>query len=161
MLTPNTSSWILDNLKPDFVLNGHDHCGCDVVHIRSWNEQTGQHSWSARSTSELSPGILSKTRDREQTSQQEPVFIREVTQRSMMAEFGGYAGLFEARVSEINTDDVEFHYIACGFYTDLSVWTMIVTDIVIITIWALVALYRIQASIRRRHQSVEKKFKKL
>ncbi|KAF8950943.1 hypothetical protein BGZ46_004246 [Entomortierella lignicola] len=154
MLTPNTTTWILENLKPDFVLNGHDHFGCDVVHIRSSDQESGQDSWVAHSTSEFLD---------EKINQQGLVSVREVTQRSMMAEFGGYSGLFEIRVTEENPDKIEFHYSACGFYKDLYVWIVIVTAIIAVVVWVLIGLYRIQASIlpKSQIQTREKKLKKL
>ncbi|KAF9361987.1 hypothetical protein BGX26_008159 [Mortierella sp. AD094] len=163
MLTPNSTAWILDNIKPDFVLNGHDHYGCDVVHVRSRDEETGEFSWKARSTSELLSGLVAKAQEHEQIDRQETISIREVTQRSMMAEFGGYAGLFEARISETNSDRIEFHYSACGFYNDVQVWIVIVTVTIVVSVWVLVvsaralaALYKILASITRKHQGSEK-----
>ncbi|KAF9400635.1 hypothetical protein BGX21_003826 [Mortierella sp. AD011] len=169
MLTPNSTTWILNNIKPDFVLNGHDHYGCDIVHVRSRDEGTGELSWMAHSTSELSSGLETKAQEHDQIDRQDKISIREVTQRSMMAEFGGYAGLFEARISETNPDRIEFHYSACGFYNDLQVWIMIVTIAIVVGAWvliisarALAALYRILISKTRKHQgSTEEKLKKL
>ncbi|CAO3563031.1 unnamed protein product [Mortierella alpina] len=187
MLTPNTTSWLLNHLRPDFVLNGHDHYGCDVTHIRvvpaaADQDHGGDHTtpslWVAYATASLSPHDLAS---------ESPVKVREITQRSMMAEFGGYSGLFEIRRSskpghhlqekeqekaqeeveektragmgtgsrtdsgmgsgtEIRRDsataDLEFHYSACGFYTDVTVWTVIITDLVVAAAWALLGLAR-------------------
>ncbi|KAF8925481.1 hypothetical protein BGZ58_000773, partial [Dissophora ornata] len=166
MLTPNTTDWILEHLKPDFVLNGHDHYGCDVVHIRDQHKQEEAHaqiSWSAYPTTPSN--LLSGT----YSSDSSKIVVREVTQRSMMAEFGGYAGLFEARVSrssssssssgeqnpeaEVETNggdstlsNLEFHYTACGFYNDVQVWTVIVTDLIVAGLWILIALYKVLTS---------------
>ncbi|KAF9998155.1 hypothetical protein BGZ80_000173 [Entomortierella chlamydospora] len=169
MLTPNSTTWILNNIKPDFVLNGHDHYGCDIVHVRSWDEGTGEFSWMAYSTSELPSELETKAHEHEQIDRQDKISIREVTQRSMMAEFGGYAGLFEARISETNPDRIEFHYSACGFYNDLQVWIMIVTIAIVVGAWVLIISARVLAALRRilisktrKHQgSTEEKLKKL
>jgi hypothetical protein len=70
----------------------------------------------------------------------------------MMAEFGGYSGLLEARVvpspmreshgQEQGPPEVEFHYTTCAFYRDLLVWVVIVVDAIVIGAWALVVLYK-------------------
>ncbi|KAG0235044.1 hypothetical protein BGW41_000936 [Actinomortierella wolfii] len=82
--------------------------------------------------------------------------IREVTQRSMMAEYGGYSGLFEIRVtppasnnaaagddndSQSNSPmSLDMNYQSCGFYTDIVVWTVLVIDIIVIIASLLLAL---------------------
>ncbi|GJJ72635.1 ethanolamine phosphate phosphodiesterase [Entomortierella parvispora] len=136
MLTPNSTLWILDHLQPDFVLNGHDHFGCDVIHTPSWNSEQEKYSWTAKRTEgEIS---LESPVD---TTYRKPV--REVTQRSMMAEFGGYSGLFEIKSTgpctgkEPAVNDVEFHYTSCGFVTDIYVWIVIVIDIIVVTCWGI------------------------
>ncbi|KAF9960503.1 hypothetical protein BGZ72_006728 [Mortierella alpina] len=163
MLTPNTTTWILNHLKPDFVLNGHDHYGCDVTHIRVVSDQAPGHPaeslWVAYDTASLPSQELAAS---------EPASVREITQRSMMAEFGGYSGLFEIRRSskaspnkqagtasgtgsgtETRTEtgtipaspaELEFHYTACGFYTDVTVWTVIITDLIVAAAWSLLGL---------------------
>ncbi|KAF9908536.1 hypothetical protein BX616_000105 [Lobosporangium transversale] len=143
MLTPNTTNWILNNIKPDFVLNGHDHFGCDVTHVRQKmqleqeqrEQQHGDFEWKAFTTSSLPK------------SKSEQVRVREITQRSLMAEYGGYSGLFEAKILSSTMDgsenhqDIEFHYTPCPFYTDIHVWVVIVTDLILVAIWSAVALY--------------------
>ncbi|KAF9273757.1 hypothetical protein BGZ68_001238 [Mortierella alpina] len=174
MLTPNTTNWILNHLKPDFVLNGHDHYGCDVTHIRvvaDPDPPQDDHTaslWVAYDTASLSqPDLLT-------SHKKKPTRVREITQRSMMAEFGGYSGLFEIRRSSSkanhNNEDedkgekeaetgtgtesgtetrleepgtaaeLEFHYTACGFYTDVTVWTVIIIDLVVAAAWSLLGL---------------------
>ncbi|KAF9940628.1 hypothetical protein BGZ67_007266 [Mortierella alpina] len=165
MLTPNTTSWLLNHLRPDFVLNGHDHYGCDVTHIRvnSDPQEPQDHTaslWVAYDTASLSQQDLAS----------KPARVREITQRSMMAEFGGYSGLFEIRQSpkarhhhhqeeektevgtgtgtgsgtetriDTGTAELEFHYRACAFYTDITVWTVIITDLVVAAAWSLLGL---------------------
>ncbi|KAG0217239.1 hypothetical protein BGX33_011117 [Mortierella sp. NVP41] len=138
MLTPNTTQWILSNLRPDFVLNGHDHYGCDVIHTLNHDQDT----WTASAT-DLSTITT--------TEQQQQHKVREVTQRSMMAEFGGYSGLFEIKVTShpitststttaLSEDDLEFHYTACGFFNDVQVWIVIITDLVVVLLWSLLGL---------------------
>ncbi|KAG0269442.1 hypothetical protein BGZ95_002074 [Linnemannia exigua] len=99
-----------------------------------------------------------KTEEEEvsQQQQQPAQKVREVTQRSMMAEFGGYSGLFEIKTptttttttTSENNDDLEFHYTACGFFNDLQVWTVIITDIIVALLWCLLGLvYLISSTI--------------
>ncbi|KAK3831016.1 MAG: hypothetical protein J3R72DRAFT_455334 [Linnemannia gamsii] len=153
MLTPNTTQWILNNLRPDFVLNGHDHYGCDVTHVLAH----GQESWTAFATTDLTSAsstissqpqeeqVVQPKEEEDLQQQKQPTRkVREVTQRSMMAEFNGYSGLFEIKTptttSSENNDDLEFHYTACGFFNDLQVWTVIVTDIIVVLLWCLLGL---------------------
>ncbi|KAG0365912.1 hypothetical protein BGZ54_006064 [Gamsiella multidivaricata] len=156
MLTLNTTQWILDHLKPDLILNGHDHFGCDVTHTKDIHDdlqqqqQQQQHalsSWTAYATSSLS--VKSSVKNR--------ISVREITQRSMMAEYGGYSGLFEVRVIpqaaaaavalEDHIPDLEFHYTACGFFTDMQVWIVIIIDLIVACIWILLALFIILKNI--------------
>ncbi|KAG0036294.1 hypothetical protein BGZ82_004419 [Podila clonocystis] len=139
MLTPNTTSWILDNLQPDFVLNGHDHEGCDTLHVATTDsEDNSDMAWTAYSTATFP-----------QTSKyiHDPInkTVREITQRSMMAEFGGYSGLFEVRVAKAIAggqgrvqNELEYSYESCAFYRDLPVWVVIVTDLIVVGAWGCV-----------------------
>lgn len=161
MLTPNTTQWILNTLRPDFVLNGHDHYGCDVVHTL----HRGQDTWIASATDLSLPvsGSSQEEQQQEEVKEQRQRHrvrrVREVTQRSMMAEFGGYSGLFEIKIpstsssssdnsnnSNSSEDELEFHYTACGFFNDLQVWIVIVTDLVVVILWALFGLVHLIAS---------------
>ncbi|KAG0293093.1 hypothetical protein BGZ97_005417 [Linnemannia gamsii] len=142
MLTPNTTQWILNTLRPDFVLNGHDHYGCDVIHTFHHDQDT----WIASATDLSSPTqpLQEVQREEEETKEQiQPARrVREITQRSMMAEFGGYSGLFEIKtpVNGHEEKDLEFRYTACGFFNDLQVWIVIITDLVVVILWLLFGL---------------------
>ncbi|KAF9132895.1 hypothetical protein BGW39_011081 [Mortierella sp. 14UC] len=155
MLTPNTTQWILNNLRPDFVLNGHDHYGCDVTHILAHNQVT----WTASATinpslyTTSSPSPQEEDQKAQHQDEQRPRKVREVTQRSMMAEFGGYSGLFEIKTptfatypENITGGDLEFHYTACGFFNDLQVWIVIVTDLIVLGLWSLLGLVHLVSS---------------
>ena len=160
MLTPNSTLWILDHLQPDFVLNGHDHFGCDVIHTPSWNAEQEKYIWSAKRTESEIPSPESP----EESTHRKPV--REVTQRSMMAEFGGYSGLFEVKSAghsageEPAVNDVEFHYTSCGFVTDLYIWTVIVIDLIVVACWSIYSVasvaLRLAASKTQRPTSDKK-----
>ncbi|KAG0277301.1 hypothetical protein BGZ96_002918 [Linnemannia gamsii] len=164
MLTPNTTQWILNTLRPDFVLNGHDHYGCDVVHTLHHDQDT----WIASaidlpyptptpSSQDVQEGEVEEEdeedeeedEDEETKEQIKPARrVREVTQRSMMAEFGGYSGLFEIKTPVNNNegDELEFHYTACGFFNDLQVWIVIVTDLIVVVLWFLFGLVHLITS---------------
>ncbi|KAF9143411.1 hypothetical protein BGX30_000477 [Mortierella sp. GBA39] len=163
MLTPNTTQWILNTLRPDFVLNGHDHYGCDVVHTL----HHGQDTWIASATDLSLPVSGSSQAEHQQEEvkeqRQQARRVREVTQRSMMAEFGGYSGLFEIKIpstssssssdnsnnnnnNDMSEDELEFHYTACGFFNDVQVWIVIITDLVVVILWALFGLLRLITS---------------
>ncbi|KAG0283757.1 hypothetical protein BGZ98_006195, partial [Dissophora globulifera] len=161
MLTPDTTQWILNNLRPDFVLNGHDHYGCDVTHIRAQDHTswTAYPSSSSSSSSTSTSSSSSSSASSSSSSHQEGILsVREVTQRSMMAEYGGYSGLFEVRVAPSSplgqqTGQLDFYYTACGFLTDVQVWIVIVTDLILVGLWSLVALYRVIAGKPSPHDS--------
>ncbi|KAF9155063.1 hypothetical protein BG015_011201 [Linnemannia schmuckeri] len=165
MLTPNTTQWILNTLRPDFVLNGHDHYGCDVVHTL----QHGQDTWIASATTDLSLSTSGSSQKQDEEEKQKEVKgqapppppalrVREITQRSMMAEFGGYSGLFEIKIpsysslsennnsNEEEAEELEFHYTACGFFNDLQVWIVIITDLVVVLLWAFYGLVHLITS---------------
>ncbi|KAG9072157.1 hypothetical protein KI688_006381 [Linnemannia hyalina] len=165
MLTPNTTQWILNTLRPDFVLNGHDHYGCDVVHTLHHDQDT----WIASATDLSLPVSGSSQAEQQQQEEvkeqrQQTRRVREVTQRSMMAEFGGYSGLFEIKIpstsssssfdnsnnsnnnNNMSEDELEFHYTACGFFNDVQVWVVIITDLVVAILWALFGLLRLITS---------------
>ncbi|KAF9577276.1 hypothetical protein BGW38_007627 [Lunasporangiospora selenospora] len=181
MLTRNASLWILDHLQPDFILNGHDHVGCDVTHLQTLDGSTGQLNWTASDT-EDAVGQQQHSR-----SSSEPLTVersvREVTQRSMMAEYGGYSGLFEVRVDRslqgprgvpIATEEtmealgsaesahgpaLAFHYTPCAFYNDVSVWTVLVLDCIAVGLWAIYGLYWLIVRLQRQTTRLEEKQK--
>ncbi|KAG0335756.1 hypothetical protein BG000_007257 [Podila horticola] len=141
MLTPNTTSWILNNLQPDFVLNGHDHEGCDILHVATTDSDDNDVSWTAYST-------LAFPQTSRYIHESIHKTVREITQRSMMAEFGGYSGLFEVRVGkpivagEGGNEGLEFSYEPCAFYRDLPVWVVVVTDLIVVGAWGCVGAVR-------------------
>ncbi|KAL1922263.1 uncharacterized protein VTP21DRAFT_9802 [Calcarisporiella thermophila] len=94
MLSANASDFLLRHLKPTIIFAGHDHAGCDIAHVLSSN-----------STDAFPTGAISSEHG-----------VREVTVRSVMAEFGGSAGLFEMK------SDGSWNYAKCEFVTDRVVW---------------------------------------
>jgi len=73
----------------------------------------------------------------------EELVVREITVRSMMGSYGGYAGLFEVRRKESikdNDEEFEYHYSSCPFVINHIPWVVLVMDIVIIVIWLVYGL---------------------
>ena len=66
MLTPETSTVLLEGLVPTVVFNGHDHYGCYHIH-------------------EVTTGAAGGGR----------TLVPEYTVRSIQGDFGGYVALFE------------------------------------------------------------------
>jgi len=91
MLLPVSTKKILEDVKPSFVFNGHDHDGCLYRH----NDHTVEY-----------------------------------TIRSMMGEFGGYAGMFEIRRNPpSDPQPFSYYYTPCSF---VSTTTTTITFIVIV-----------------------------
>lgn len=81
------------------ILNGHDHEGCDTIHVKtdSVSDDALNTSWTARRyrRSDLASGT------------------REITVRSMMGSYGGNAGLLSAWYDH-NEDAWQFEYSTCS-----------------------------------------------
>jgi len=102
MLQPESTQTILEEFKPSFVFNGHDHDGCIYRH----NEQTVEY-----------------------------------TIRSMMGEFGGYAGMFEIRRNPAtDPQPFSYYYTPCSFVSTAAttitfivavVYTFVVTSVIL------------------------------
>jgi len=79
MLSPSASVRILDKLRPRYIFNGHDHVGCAYLH-------------------------------EVKASSYGPAYVaHEITVRSMMAEYGGHAELFEI-IYDPMTGDFSFFF---------------------------------------------------
>ncbi|KAF2755487.1 hypothetical protein EJ05DRAFT_502946 [Pseudovirgaria hyperparasitica] len=113
------------------IVNGHDHEGCDVWHSIRY----GEESWRAeryppaQNTSESMslPGIREVNPG-----------LREITLRSMMGEFGGYAGLLSAWYDP-GAGKWEFAFDYCSMGIQHYWWAIHIVDIVtIICILAII-----------------------
>ncbi|KAG4304173.1 hypothetical protein PORY_002354 [Pneumocystis oryctolagi] len=114
-LSENSSNLILTRLfnreYNGVIITGHDHQGCDC--IRTLNNE----------------GIwMVKRFDNEKEG------IREITVRSMMAQYGGYSGIFSAKINEIN-DKWEFSYYLCPFVVNQIWWGIYIYDIIVVFIF--------------------------
>ena len=85
------------------ILTGHDHEGCDVYHhIPPQNEDNSERRWAA-----------TKWKDAAHLVKSSIPGIREVTLRSMMGEFGGYAYLISAWFDQDGTGEWQFEVSTC------------------------------------------------
>ncbi|KAK7203497.1 hypothetical protein BZA70DRAFT_66163 [Myxozyma melibiosi] len=119
MLSPETSSWLLDGFFTDgghgFVVNGHDHEGCLVNHIKLMN------GWVAE------PISKGKTTYRHSFSPEPDESVVEITVRSMMGQFGGNVGLLKGFYQENNDDVTKFTFSLCTFGPQHTWWAATIT----------------------------------
>ncbi|KAG5437617.1 hypothetical protein PCANB_000654 [Pneumocystis canis] len=98
-LSENSSNLILSKLftleHGGVIITGHDHEGCDC--IRTLNDQG---IWIVKRFNNEKEGI------------------REITVRSMMAQYGGYSGVFSAKIKKNN--DSEYYFIIIHDYPDIN-----------------------------------------
>ncbi|KAF3914050.1 hypothetical protein AA313_de0201668 [Arthrobotrys entomopaga] len=106
------------------VLTGHDHEGCDVLHWRGdveteWGDENGEkkveRGWKSGKWG--------------QRTGEEGVWVREVTVRSMMGEFGGNAGLTSAWF-DVESMSWRFEYSTCPVGTQHIWWTVHIVDFI-------------------------------
>jgi hypothetical protein len=134
-MSDTTSSMVLTSIfgfggadkishRPGIILNGHDHEGCDTWHGLIQNEDQKDD--------------FSHTRF-ENSSAASRTGLREITQRSMMGEFGGFAGLLSATWRS-DVQRWEFQYQACAAGVQHIWWAVHVLDLVVIGLVSLYAL---------------------
>ncbi|KAB2574560.1 putative cell division control protein dna repair exonuclease protein [Lasiodiplodia theobromae] len=103
------------------IVNGHDHEGCDVYHHRP---RQGD-SWSAVQWEQASP----LTQDPDLPG------IRELTLRSMMGEYGGYAGLVSVWFDE-GTGEWRSDAMMCSAGVQHIWWAVHILDLVTVGLLA-------------------------
>ena len=88
---------------PSVVLNGHDHEGCDTHHYTSPSDGEVRHHQAIhhRAFDTLS-------------AEEKLSSFREITVRSMMGSYGGYAGFLSGWFDEVE-GKWQFEYETCGF----------------------------------------------
>lgn len=123
MQLENSSSLLLQMMKPRFIFNGHDHNGCYSFHDGIGN--------------------VVKTQLPLETNYSTGAF--EITLRSFMAEFQGYSGMFE--IHQSSNGEYVYSVQTCGFWYHLTVWFVVIGSIVVIV---LAALYDLTQWIRKR-----------
>jgi hypothetical protein len=120
------------SFRQGVIINGHDHAGCDVWHSL-WDPQA--HPDTA------DEDIFNQTRLRPDNLDSVPSpGIREITQRSMMGEFGGYAGLFTATWQPLEKKWV-FQYSRCAAGVQHIWWLAVILDLSVLGALATVFLF--------------------
>ena len=105
------------------VLNGHDHEGCDVWHYIDQNEPAEERAWrAARWDDARADGLPDRPG---------APGIREITVRSMMADFGGNAGLLSAWFDE-NAWEWRFDFTTCPLGRQYYFWFVHIYDLVVV-----------------------------
>ncbi|KAI1643357.1 hypothetical protein F4815DRAFT_432912 [Daldinia loculata] len=118
------------------VLNGHDHEGCDTYHYINQTEEGDERQWrvtrwpTAR-TGELpgKPGVPG---------------LREITVRSMMAMYGGNAGLLSVWFEE-DTWEWKYEFATCALGRQYFWWFVHVFDLIVVV--AIVVYGVLQAAV--------------
>ncbi|PYH84087.1 hypothetical protein BO82DRAFT_381946 [Aspergillus uvarum CBS 121591] len=160
--------------RKGLVLTGHDHEGCDVLHFgEGEGEGEGEGAEESedkgkRETEDATAAAAdSEQRDwkwdaKRYSSVQEATTtppstpsIREVTMRSMMGAYGGYAGLLSVW---FDTDKQEWEYEIqmCAAGVQHIWWAVHVTDLVTVGVVVVVAALRLLAVVRRSKKSQER-----
>ena len=127
-LSPESSKATLDSLFGDttgFILTGHDHEGCRVLHFPPVHEKG---FWEAI------PYTKAARNEAEQASRQ---YVEEVTVRSVMGQYGGNAGLL---LGDVGPDGRwHFTYKAVPFVHNTVWWTLNIV-VAVIVVWLTASL---------------------
>ncbi|KAK6542781.1 hypothetical protein TWF694_006723 [Orbilia ellipsospora] len=113
------------------VLTGHDHEGCDVLHWRGDVEVEDKNDNPEGEGEEVVKRMERRWKSGkwEERAGDETVWIREVTVRSMMGEFGGNAGLTSAWF-DVESMSWRFEYSTCPVGTQHIWWTVHIVDFI-------------------------------
>ncbi|KAF2502526.1 hypothetical protein BU16DRAFT_11561 [Lophium mytilinum] len=130
--------------RKGIVINGHDHEGCDVVHYLKRSSAITPESESAEEPESNSEEPqwnamrTPKTAGRDLSENGTPN-IREITLRSMMGEFGGYAGFLSAWFDESLGERGEWtlEYASCTLGVQHWWWAVHVLDLIVLVTAAL------------------------
>ncbi|PYI13154.1 hypothetical protein BO99DRAFT_407756 [Aspergillus violaceofuscus CBS 115571] len=169
--------------RKGLVLTGHDHEGCDVLHfvrrdggfdsdLRDEGEGEGEGAEESKDKGKRETEDAAAAADPEQrdwkwdakrySAAQEAAAtppstpsIREVTMRSMMGAYGGYAGLLSVW---FDTDKQEWEYEIqmCAAGVQHIWWAVHVVDLVTVGVVVVVAALRLLAVVRRSRKSQER-----
>jgi hypothetical protein len=122
------------------ILNGHDHEGCDTYHFinqTAHEDEPWQRAWEVRTWQNASTNAIVVKDDHPG--------VREITVRSMMGDFGGYAGLLSLWFDE-DAWEWKYEYASCSLGQPAVWWTVHITDLVIlgfIIVWAVMVVFGI------------------
>lgn len=135
--------------RSGIVLTGHDHEGCDVYHHLPHGVEGEERAWRAVRWGEA--GAL--------VADEGVPGIREITLRSMMGEYGGYAGLVSAWFDEA-AGEWRVDVATCALGVQHVWWAVHVADLVValLGLGALLALlweWRIEGAARGKANGVK------
>lgn len=108
------------NDKPGIILTGHDHEGCETY----YNKNTTSQQWSA------AKNITSE------------VYIKEVTVRAMMGEYGGNSGLMTGHFNQ-SSKNWEFDFTLCPFIVQHVWWFTKVVTIIAVALSSTVYIFQL------------------
>ncbi|RVD87119.1 uncharacterized protein DFL_005362 [Arthrobotrys flagrans] len=123
------------------ILTGHDHEGCDTVHWFGKNGgdgKEGEKEWKSAKWGERK-GKVGKGEK----------WVREVTVRSMMGEFGGNAGLTSAWF-DVETMSWRFEYSSCPVGVQHFWWTVHIVDFITMVLAIVVGIMAAVGADRRK-----------
>jgi len=119
------------------LLNGHDHEGCDTYHFinqTAHEDDATQRGWEVQTWRNASANSI--------VGMEGHPGVREITVRSMMGDFGGYAGLLSVWFDE-DAWEWKYEYASCSLGRPALWWTVHITDLVLvgfIIVWAVMAV---------------------
>ena len=126
-----------DKPGKSIVLNGHDHEGCDTYHYSS-DASTNQEFADSEESPEPSSAWEAKQVHlaHQEIANESLIGVREITVRSMMGSFGGYAGLLSGWF-DWEADEWKFEFATCMLGVQHIWWAVHVLDVVLIGLgWA-------------------------
>ncbi|CCH61302.1 hypothetical protein TBLA_0E02480 [Henningerozyma blattae CBS 6284] len=108
---------VFDNGKPGFILNGHDHWGCETV----YSQMGDGNGWEC---------------DKSNTSAR---YVREATVKSVMGQYHGNSGLLRGDFNE-ERQEWEYEYSLCPFTREHPWWVAKVSLFLTVLGWSVYAL---------------------
>ncbi|KAI8622947.1 hypothetical protein F5Y19DRAFT_29350 [Xylariaceae sp. FL1651] len=107
------------------ILNGHDHEGCDIYHYINQTLQGDERRWQVTSWDTAQTNHLPE--------KPELPGIREITVRSMMADFGGNAGLLSIWFDE-DSWEWKYEFATCALGRQYYWWFVHIFDLILLIV---------------------------
>ncbi|KAI1497015.1 hypothetical protein F5X99DRAFT_421704 [Biscogniauxia marginata] len=105
------------------ILNGHDHEGCDTYHYINQTLEGEERQWQV--------ARWSSARDDQLPGRSGLPGLREITVRSMMGGFGGYAGLLSVWFDQ-DSWEWRFEFDTCALGTQYIWWAIHFLDLIVV-----------------------------
>ncbi|RAH75199.1 uncharacterized protein BO66DRAFT_362754 [Aspergillus aculeatinus CBS 121060] len=138
--------------RKGLVLTGHDHEGCDVLHFVRWDAAAAaaaadadpeQRDW------QWDAKRYSSAQEAATTTSTSTPSIREVTMRSMMGAYGGYAGLLSVWF-DVDKQEWEYEIQMCAAGVQHIWWAVHVVDLVALGVAVVVAVLLLLTAVRSK-----------